>query len=165
MPISGTSSDYTGRQIDLELLQSIAAPAGSQQMSLTTVSPEAKIVAGVEKVVQRYAMLFLTPLGDMTYDTSQGSAFIKQLLRGTIQDRSALQTYFATSNDAVLQQMKSDDAMVGTYGEQPLDEQIDTAYLLDFDIDFATATVMLRIELTTKAGTSVAFLLPATTVG
>ena len=165
MAVVAITSDYTDRQIDIELLQSIAVPAGSQPVSLTTVQQPAKVVAGIEKVVQRYALLFLTTAGDVAYDLAQGAAFIKQLMRGNVQDRAALQTYFATSNDSVVQQMQSEDSQVSTYGSQPLDEQLESTALLDFSIDFATATVMLSVELTTKAGTSITFVLPATTIG
>ena len=165
MSISGTTTDYTDRQLDLELLQSIAIPAGSQAVSVSTALKPPKVVAGVEKVVQRYTLLFLTTVGDMIYDREQGTNFISAVMRGNIHDRAGLQTYFAASNDAVLAQMASDDAKTDVYGAMPLDEQIDSAQLLDFDIDFGTATVKLSVEITTKAGTSIEFVVPATTIG
>jgi hypothetical protein len=164
MAIAGTSTDYTGRQLDLELLQSIANPVGSQAVSVSTVQKPPKVVTGVEKLVQRYALLFLTVRGELVYDIMQGTDFIQAMLMGSIQDQAALQAQFAAANELVLGQLQQDDDAVTTFGQPPDDELIASVQLLDSTIDYATATVMLSIELTTRAGTSVTFVLPATTI-
>lgn len=165
MAIGNLTTSYEGRQIDIELLQSIVQPSAIQRVSISTVTKPPKIVAGVEKLVQRYALLFLTTLGDMVYAPQQGTDFLSLLIRGAIQDKAGLQTYFASANTAVILQLKADDANTTKFGEQSTDEQIATATLLNFDIDYKTSTVLLVVQLTTVAGSVVDFVIPATTIG
>ena len=159
-----TTQSYTDRQIDIELLQSIASPQGEVPVSVSSVTKPPKVVAGVEKLVQRYAKLFLTSRGELGYNPAEGTDFIRALIQGAIQDQAGLQAQFAAANELVVNQMQQDDNQPNTFGSQPDDERIASTQLLNSSVDFTTATVMLSIQLTTAAGTEVTFVLPATTI-
>jgi len=156
------TTDYSGRQVDLELLQSIAKPVAIEQVTLSSMTKPAKIVAGLQKLAQRYAALLLSVIGDTHFDSANGSELMKQLLGGRIQDTGRLQNIFGLSNMQVIRQLRSDDAQVAVFGTQPTDEQIANAVLLDARVDFPTSTVYLRIRIDTVAGTSMTFVVPAT---
>ena len=159
-----TTQSYNGRQIDLELMQSVASPQGEIPVTVSTVSKPPKVVAGVEKLVQRYAKLFLTNRGELGYNTAEGTDFIQALIQGAIQDQAGLQAQFAAANELVLNQLQEDDNKQDIFGAIPDDERIANTQLLDSRVDFASSTVMLSIRLTTLGGTDVTFVLPATTI-
>ena len=54
------TTNYDNRLVDVELLQSIVVPGAIQRVHVTSVGQDPKIVAGIEKAVQRYAVLLLT---------------------------------------------------------------------------------------------------------
>jgi hypothetical protein len=154
--------DYSGRQVDIELLQSIAQPVELQQVSVSSVTQTPKIVTGIQKLVQRYASLILQVLGTTHFDQENGSELLRMLMAGVIQNRGRLQNAFAISNNQVVRQLRKDDIQTEIYGTLPEDEQLANAQLLDYDIDFPTATIYLRIRLTSQAGDSLVFIVPTT---
>jgi len=154
--------DYSGRQVDIELLQSIARPVELQQVTVSSVTQMAKIVTGIQKLVQRYASLILQIIETTHFDQENGSELVRMLMAGVIQNRGRLQNAFAISNNQVVRQLRKDDAQEEVYGTMPEDEQLDNAQLLDYDIDFARSTVYLRIRITSRAGDSLEFIVPTT---
>jgi hypothetical protein len=156
------TTDYSGRQVDIELLQSISKPVIIEQVSISTVTKPAKIVAGIEKLVQRYANLILSVIGDTHFDVNNGAELMKLILGNQIQNQGRLQNAFASSNVQVIRQLQIDDEQEEVYGTQPDDEKIDRAELLDSSVDYATSTIYLRIQLYTLAGDEVVFVVPAT---
>lgn len=154
-------TDYSGHQIDVEALQSIARPVDIERVTLSIADRPPKVVGGVQKLVQRYAITFLSVIRDVHFDPDQGSEFMRQVFGGRIQDMGRLLNVFAESNLRVIQQLKSDDNSPDVFGEQPDDEKIEKARLLDADINYATQTIMLRVALTTAGGDKIEFLVPA----
>lgn len=155
-----TTTSYANRQVDVELLQSIRTPDVSQQVSLSNVKKTPKLVAGIEKMAQRYTNLLLSFQGSTHFDQANGTNFLSQLLGG-VQNLGALQSVFAAANAAVLTQMTTDDARIA-YGTLPSDERILNAVLLDSNIDIGTSTAYLRIQLTSLAGDTFVFVIPST---
>ena len=154
--------NYLNRQVDMELLQSIAQPVEIQRVHANFIFGPAKIVTGIQKAVQRYALLLLTEIGDVHFDATQGVSFLRPILGGNIQNRGRFQNLFAVANAEVRTQLNSEDAKIDTYGSIPDDERIVNSQLLDFDINFETATVTLRVAITTAAGDSFTFIVPVT---
>ena len=55
-----TSTDYTGRTVDLEAMQTVMAPATSRRLELTSTSGDtSRRITGIQKLAQRYAILLL----------------------------------------------------------------------------------------------------------
>ena len=165
MPVQNTVKDYAGRQIDIELLQTITKPQGVVKMNISTIASPPKVVAGIQKALQRYTLLFLSAYGDIAYAPLQGTQFGMALNKGAIYDRTSVQTNFAAANNLVLRQLQTDDNLAATFGAIPDDERIVAVQLTDFNVDYATATVLLIVQVTTQAGTTVDYVLPATTIG
>lgn len=157
-----TTTDYTGRQLDVELLQSITKPAELVPVTLSNVSKPPKMVAGIEKLVQRYALLLLTNIGEVHFDQEQGGDLLKLLLEGYVQDVGQLNYAFASANNLVISQLNNDDLNTDTYGTIPPDEMIKEATLLDSSVDKATSTAYLRIQVISQADTDFVFVVPVT---
>lgn len=156
------TTDYSGRQVDVELLQSIAKPVDIERVSLSSITKPAKIVAGIQKLVQRYASIFLSVIGDVRFDAKHGSVLMRQVMGGTIQDKGRLLNVFGEANLQVLQQLRRDDNQEDVFGTQPDDEKIASAILLDSNVDYITSTIFMRIKINTLAGDDIVFVVPAT---
>jgi hypothetical protein len=155
------TTDYTNRQVDIELLQSVSVPKQLQQVTIGGTVDPIKIVTGVQKLIQRYTSLLLQVLESVHFDQDQGTELLPQITQGFVQTAGALQGTFAVANRLVLEQLNRDDAN-DDFGDQPDDEILETAVLIDYDIDFASSTVYLTIQLTTVAGDDVVFVVPTT---
>lgn len=156
--------NYSNRQIDVELLQSILEPnVDPQRVNVALVTKGTKIVTGMEKLVQRYALILLSDRGGVHFDPTFGTTLMSDMANGNIQNKGTLLTSFSMANLGVTKIMRDEDALTATYGSQPLDEQLQTATLVDATIDTATATVYLKVSLTTRAGANMVFVIPTTT--
>ena len=154
--------DYSGRQVDVEMLQSVSKPADLVAVSLTSVQKTAKIVTGIEKLVQRYALLFLSSIGTVHFVQEQGTYILSNLLAGGIQSRGVLQGLFAVNNVNVLDQLRKDDDRPDIYGDTQPDEVIASADLLDCNVDAASGIVYMQVQITSQAGDAVTFIVPVT---
>jgi hypothetical protein len=156
------TTDYTNRQVDIELLQSIAQPVNLQQVSISSVTQAPKAVTGIQKLVQRYASALLAYFGTVHFDPNYGTNLIATILGGGIQNVAQLQAAFASASSLAITALRSDDRRVDVFGSIPDDENISSAQLLDQQVVYETATVNLKVLITTLAGDSVTFVVPAT---
>ena len=157
-----TTTDYTGRQLDVELLQSITKPAELIPVTVSNVSTPPKLVAGIQKLVQRYALLLLTNVGEVKFDQEQGGDLMRLLLEGYVQDVGQLQYAFAYANDRVTRMLNEEDINTDLYVASSPDEQISTATLLDAQVDKVTSTAYLRVYIVSQAGEDFTFVVPVT---
>ena len=151
-----TSIDYTGRLVDIELLKAIRVPEGSQSVHLL-LTPQA-MLTGIEKMIQRYVLLFLTPSGSVQFDSSFGTPFTQAVVNGTLINYGQLFATFAYANTLVIR------TMLENIEGLPDDEIIDNVTLIDSNINFANSTLMLTLLFTTAAGTSAEFVIPTSIV-
>ena len=154
--------DYSGRQVDVELLQSIARPVVLESVTVSSVTQPAKIVTGIQKLVQRYTSLLLAITGTTHFDSGNGSVLLDRVMRGAITTKGRLINAFAIANGQAIKQLKRDDKQTDIFGSMPDDEQIQTATLLNADIDHETATAYLQVQITSRAGDNITFIVPTT---
>lgn len=155
------TTNYSNRVVDIELLQTVENPTGERQVSISISQPIARIVTGVQKSIQRYAAIFLS-VQDSKFDSALGTDFMKQMWGGTLTTRERISSAFAFANADVMEIMQKDDSASTYVDTQPDDEKISQVDLLDYQIDYAKAQLMLRLLITTAAGTSMEFVLPTT---
>jgi hypothetical protein len=153
-----TTTNYSNRQIDIELLQTIVHPTGDTKMSISISQPTARVVSGIQKLIQRYACLFLS-LQDSKFDPELGTDFMRLVAQGMVRTKENLATAFAFANADVMEILLKDD-VDPKYGVQPEDERIANVALIDYKIDVATATLSLTLLITTQGGDSIEFILP-----
>ena len=157
MAISGTTTSYNGRVVDIEFLQSIEKVTAQQVlMSIQQKSP--KIVTGIEKTAQRFAICLLSTQ-DSKYDTELGSTLLTDIARGLIQSNAQLANTFVFASTRTIDMMnKENDAST------PDDEIITMVNLLEHEVSLATGKVNLTVELRTQAGDNIVFVMPTTAV-
>lgn len=159
------SINYSGRLVDIELLQDITNPSTAMQhVQITNVGATPKYVTGIEKVIQRYTVALLTVLGDVHFAQSFGGPLIGALMRGTVSNISYLGNVFGITSASAIQALATDDQNTKIYGTIPADEQIVSAVLTDSNVDYNTGTVALSVTITTAAGSNYDFVVPVSTL-
>ena len=154
------SEDYTGRQVDLEILQHIAIPSGASELSLTATRGESRKVAGIQKAIQRYVHLLLNPDAGRMFHADGGNDMVTALVRGTVSNLGYMGHLFALANAAVLDEMRRADYNTEVYGEVPADERIERVDLHGISLDRATSTISLSLEFYTEAGSDYTYIVP-----
>ena len=159
-----TTTDYTGRQVDLELLQSIQGPSVSaQRVYVDNVDQNApKMVTGIEKAVQRYTQMLMTTSNDVFYYPALGGPLIAALKQGQVGDPGSLTHFFCVSNANALAAIAKDDEDA-TFGTIPDDERIVSAVLMGLEFSPTNSMVQISVQITTAAGSDYTFVVPITT--
>ena len=159
----GWGVDYSGRQLDVELLSHVEKPSDQ------TVNPHVDeddggpcIVAGMEKVVQRYANLFLTESGSVKFNEDIGGSVLGDIRAGIVQSESYL-SFIVTEADR-----KARDAMMAddedeTFGTQPDDEKLESTEIVSIGLDDRLSKVSVHVRLVTRAGSEYNFVVPVRT--
>ena len=112
--------DYSGRTVDLLLLKTVTRPV-SETVVDPNVADVPMAVTGIEKLVQRYALLFLTQIGTVEGSPDEGSEFMRSLGRGMIYDESTLKAEAAKANSLVTRQIRREDAELETADDEAVE--------------------------------------------
>ena len=75
MPISGTTTDYTNRTVDILILGGVNPLISGPQTDTLTFGSPSQYVTGVQKLIQRYAIFLFTALGTQSNYPDFGTAF------------------------------------------------------------------------------------------
>lgn len=151
-----TSRDYSGRTVDLEFLQTVQNPPASVQLAMTPAGEGiSRRVTGIQKLAQRYALLFLTHQGTVRFNASQGTNFVNAAIGGSIQNRTALLAYFSDADNSVHNQLIAE-----TNADDPDDEVLESSELTDFDLSLGTGSLRLHVSLISRAGETYTFIIP-----
>ena len=150
-----STTTYTDRTVDLLLLQFVRSPVADAEVK-PDVSVSPRIVTGIEKLVQRYAQLFLTQVGTVVNAETQGTGFMSALGTGHIYDLGTLTSYASAANKDVQTQIIVEDRALDT----PDDEALANSEVIDLGMDRPTATVTVTVKLTTKAGDTYVYVTP-----
>ena len=153
-----TTCDYSGRTVDMLLLQFVKEPV-DEVIVKPDVSKSPMITTGVEKLVQRYAILFLTQLGTVKNCENEGTEFLTLLGSGKIYDINTLRSAAAAANATVLRQIKSEDKYLDTDD----DEALEYSEITETSIDRSTATVFVTVKITSVAGETYTYTTPLMT--
>jgi len=153
-----STTNYSGRTVDLLLLQFVGTPQADVR-----VRPDAanvpRMTTGIEKLVQRFAQLFLTQVGTVRNRDTEGTDFMSLLGSGHIYDDNTLRSAAAAANKAVFNQMRTEDLVLNT----PDDEMLESSTITDLSMDRSTATVSVTFALTTAAGDKYVYTIPVET--
>lgn len=161
--MNGVTRDYTGRQVDLECLQTIAEPTGVSELSLTATKGESRRVTGMQKAIQRYVTLLLTPSSSVPFPEEGGNELLDALRAGTVSNTGYLRHLFNVASSVALDIIRRDDYNTQMFGDQTDDERIAAVELDGVTIDYATSTLGLSLIFRTEAGSDYAYVLPVST--
>jgi len=143
------SFNYQGRKVDLSIFPDLTVPNVAVDARLGN---DPKAIAGAFSLVQNYLRILLTPKGHYPSDPDMGSNFLAQLRSTRIQYPTDLIHLFLIESAGVVRWMKNNSAGL------PDDEVIQDATLSSTVL--TPSTTSLTIEIETRAGTAVSFLLP-----
>ena len=156
MPISGTSTDYTGRTKDISIFQSPDATFVGAQDIAPSFGKRAKFCSGVQKLIQRYGIILLSNIESQVNYPDFGTSFMSTITAGIspVDKLAAMQIFSSASYTTVLilRGYQAD------HPELPLDECISRAELDNISLYASYAAFDVKIY--TEAGDSVKFLVP-----
>ena len=155
MSISSFTTDYTGRLLDIFIFRGMDPESQTLQTATLEFGAVSSYCAGIEKLVQRYAIALLTQLGSQSDFSSFGSDLLNNLNSSANASTLQVRHMFAFANFAVIQQFRTFQQANSNY---PLDEQLATATLND--ISLIGSSVSFNITVTSLSGETVSFLLP-----
>lgn len=161
--MNGVTRDYTGRQVDLECLQTIVEPVGVSELSLTATRGESRRVTGVQKAIQRYVTLLLTPSSSVPFAEDAGNELLDALRAGVVSNTGYLRHLFNVANAVALDIIRRDDYNTQMFGDQVDDERIAAVELDGVTVDYATSTLGLSLVFRTEAGSDYSYVLPVST--
>lgn len=151
--------DYSGRTVDLLLLKTVlGVPAYNErvQIDVSNVSGEPMIVTGIEKMVQRFALLFINSLGSTKFMPDHGTDIVPMVTSGKIYDMATLESAAAKANLVARTQMVEADSLENT----PDDERITDSVVEGYSFSREQAKVKISIRLTSAAGSSYVYVIP-----
>lgn len=161
--MDGVTQDYRGRQADLEFLQTVREPAGVVEMSTTAVLGSSRRVTGIQKAIQRYVALLLTPSSSVPFSKDPSNILYAALMAGSVSNLGYLRHLFNMANAVALDIMRKDDYNISRFGDQPDDERVESVSLNGMTIDHSTSTLGLSLTFRTAAGSDYAYVLPIST--
>jgi hypothetical protein len=149
------SVDYTGRQADLFIFQG-ARPTGDRKITLSFGDGGGLVTAGLQKLSQSWAILFLTEKGSIPHHLADGSEFVGAVRFGRIRSNADVRSFFGLAAESVRTQL----GLLAEQGKVPADERLRSAVLTDFNADFNSGKLTLFVKLSSQAGNDVTILLP-----
>ena len=151
--------NYAGRTVDLLLLKTVLdVPAVNQrvQVDVSDGTDDPRIVTGIEKLVQRYALLFLNAMGSTKFRPDHGTNLIPRAAKGLIYSLATLESAAAEANLFASRQIRlADDG-----DDIPDDEHLVASEITDLVFVRTAAKVKISIRLTTAAGQSYVYIIP-----
>jgi hypothetical protein len=156
MILPTTSSNYTLRKKDISIFQYPDALAASAQDVRPAFGKMTRFCAGVQKLVQRYAVILLTNIDSQPDFKDFGTDFLYTIQGGIspVDQIRASQIFNLASYDAVTL-LKSYQA---SHNDIPNDEKIASAQLTNMNLYAGYAA--FEVTLYTEAGDSIEFIIP-----
>jgi len=149
MIMSRVTKDYTGRKVDLNILQ---AESENSLSGVTLSFFGGEITSGPLATAQKVLIALLTERGSVPSSPDYGTLFLQKLLSGQIPNRTILRQEFAIAAYAVIGYFRRVE------GDLPDDEKIADITLDSFNL--VGDDVYLRIRVTTNALENRTIILP-----
>ena len=148
-----TSSDYTGRTVDLFIMQGAQATGVREITTSLDANNGGKVIAGVQKAAQTFMVIFLTNKGSRQHDPEFGTRFMATICSRNM-NASLMPIIFRDAAEDVLDQQERYRATTDAD-----DEVISAIELLTFTVASPT-NMSLTVQITTRAGTTRTVILP-----
>ena len=148
------TTDYSGRTIDLFIFQG-AKPLGDQLIAPGFGPGSGKITTGIQKLVQKWAILFLTEIGSMEYHAELGTRFLTLASQGGIRDVATARGEFQLGAQLVQNTLAALET-----DSMPADEKLSSAVLTAVSLTRRTGRLNMTVTITSEAGTSHDVILP-----
>lgn len=130
-----------------------AKKTGQHQLVEALFTNGGSVCTGIQKLIQDWILLMLTPKGSLPFDPERGCSFLEEALGARTEE--AVRVAFVFANADVIQQLRNMEE-----GEQNDDERIDSVTL--DSINIIGGTISVSVTLTSMAGDSREVQLPIT---
>ena len=144
--------------MDLLLLKTVYGAPASVRVGLdvSDVEGEPMVVAGVEKMVQRYAVAFLNAIGSTMFVPGHGTGMVPAVASGRVYSHATLESQAAEANlTASRQVMAADDGE-----DTPDDERLASAEVEGVEFSRSRSSASVSVRLTSAAGDSYTYVIP-----
>lgn len=148
------TSNYNNKSVDVVAFHGVTPVGYSRLRQNLFLEASGEVCTGIQKLVQRWLCIFLTPIGSQTFNPNRGTRFMLDIFH--VGSESAIFSTFYFANSDTIAQLKEED-FTGT----PNDERIDSVKLTK--ISLYLDTLSLYIHITSKAGESADIILPIDT--
>ncbi|HEY8400052.1 MAG TPA: hypothetical protein VIK89_02250 [Cytophagaceae bacterium] len=155
MPISGITTNYVGRSIDIHIMQGVDPKKADAHPVTLSFGKISNYCTGIQKLVQRFAILLLTELGSQPNSPEFGSSLLLDLRKTSSQANIGELT--GLINTACMNVVSFLRNFQRT-SELPADEQIDTAVLQS--VQTSGGRIDIRIGILNMEGASTVFITP-----
>ena len=154
--IASTSTNYTGRKKDISVLRSPDATIAGAQNVTIAFGKHGQFCAGLQKIIQKYAIILLTNIGSQPNYPSFGTNFLARIQGGIspVDNLRAAQIFNLASYSAV----NTLKAYQATRDDIPDDERIVSATLTSIVLYNSSAS--FDVSISTEAGSIMNFLIP-----
>ena len=153
-----STASYQGRKVDVLALQGGTSNVETLlDQSLFGTSNSGQVCAGINKLIQRWVLEFLTEAGSMPYAADRGCQFLTELYGGQLQSLIDVETAFMFAAIDVQRNLVNEED--DTWFD---DERFDTATLLQATL--AGDTVSLSVKISSVAGDSRVVIVPLAVV-
>lgn len=155
------TTSFSGRQLDLECLQSMDHPSTSfVEVTPSVTFDTPKIVSGPQKLAQRYAVLFTTVTGSDIMDPDFGTTLFGRIDHGNFGGYTEVNLLANEANIATKQRIIAADNNTDTYGKIPDDEKLKDSWISRVVVDKNARTIDVFVKILTVAGEDITFVVP-----
>ena len=149
-----TIAAYNGRDIDLAAYHGMQ-PGGERLLTqeLVGVDHGGRIVAGIQKLAQRFLVLLLTESGSVAHFPNKGCEFLTDARTGEFQAPLDIFTSFSSALVDIERQLRAAEDVT-----DPDDERFESAEVLRVTLSNSSASI--RVQVNSRAGSNYTFLTP-----
>lgn len=148
------ASNYTNKSIDVVAFHGVKPVGYTQLRQNLFLNTPGEVCTGIQKLVQRWLCIFLTPAGSQTFSPERGTRFMVDIF--TAGTESDVNTIFQIANSDTIDQLKAEETV-----NMPEDEMIKSVSLDSMSLYLGTLSLYITIK--SKAGTSTNIILPIDT--
>ena len=116
-----------------------AKKTGQHQLVEALFTQGGSVCTGIQKLIQDWILLMLTPKGSLLFDKERGCNFLERALNARTED--AISTAFVFANAEVIQQLRSKEEE-----SQSDDEKIDSVSLNSINLSGGNVSISVTIK-------------------
>lgn len=146
-------TDYIDRTVDLAVFLGPLSGVVPQELAMADENGLSQVVTGILKLSQRFLVLLLTPRGSIPHLPEDGCDFMSQLLRGELRSELDVYSAFSASVVDIEDQLRAKELETA-----PDDEKFASATILH--LTTSIDSIVMKIQITSQAGTSRTVILP-----
>ena len=148
------ASNYTDRSVDLVAWHGVK-PMGWATLSqcLFSKNQNSEACTGIQRAVQRWVDIFMTPVGSVTFDKNKGTRFMLDVY--TMSTEMDVTTLFYLCNMDAMDQIKNNEKDLNE------DERVDTVTLDRLELFLGNLSIYVTLK--TVSGKAAKVILPVDT--